>query len=375
MTRPSLSAFRSENPPARRATSWVQGPGWDGFWMHSALWLVPLIVLLDQAVWSGLYLLALFGVWIAHRVASAWLVFGTAAYAPLRQRDGVRLRNTLLGIVVAVGSVMFLAERGLPISQGEALLGLLLLDFALSLHHYAKQHYGLLQLYRTPDPTGNPDHGRRDQQFCFFVVGAVAFAEILHGTSFLQDAGVLDSGFLGEGVGTVAGLGMFVVGGGTLWRLHKDRSRTLPNRLYLGGFGLLAASAFVVDPILFLMAWTMQHWLANLGLVTALSARDGNPSSSEMPLNHKKLGATLAGLVLVSVLLAPVLDIEGAVPVEGSPLSVLPELANWLLREPWLGLATVLALSSGFAHYYLDRVAFRMRDPLTRNCARALLNP
>jgi hypothetical protein len=34
----------------------------------------------------------------------------------------------------------------------------------------------------------------------------------------------------------------------------------------------------------------------------------------------------------------------------------------------------VLALSSGFAHYYLDRVAFRMRDPLTRNCVRSLLN-
>jgi hypothetical protein len=371
----SLSFFtsRSETLPAYKAP-WVQSPGWDGFWLHSALWLVPLTVLLDHTAWSRIYLLALFAVWIAHRFASAWLVFGTSAYAPLRSRDGIRLRNTLLGVVVLVGVGIFLSGHILPFNRGEALLGLLLLDFALSLHHYAKQHYGLLQLYRRPTHSGIQDSGHRDQRFCNFVVGAVAFAEILHGTSFLQDSGVLGYEFFTGVVDGGTAVGCLAVVGGTCWGLWRNRNRSLPNRLYLGGLGLLGVSAFVVDPILFLMAWTMQHWLANLGLVVAMSARDGKTLTNNRTLNRQRLGFTLAGLVLISVILSPILDVEGAVSTQNSPLAVLPELAAVLAHEPWLGFATVLALSSGFAHYYLDRVAFRMRDPLTRNCVRSLLN-
>ena len=374
MTSFTLSLPSSEIPAKRETTAWVQGPWWDGFWMHSALWLVPLTIVLDHTAWSGVYLLALFAVWIAHRLASAWLIFGTSAYAPLRNRDGVRLRNTLLLIVISVGAVVLLAERVFPLHRGQALLGLLLLDFALSLHHYAKQHYGLLQLYRTSS-SNLPDSGRFDQRHCFFVVGAVAFAEILHGTSFLQESGVLNPGFFAGGIGGGSVFGIAAVAGGTLWLLQRDRNRSLPNRLYLCGLGLLGTSAFVVDPVLFLMAWTMQHWLANLGLVTAMSARDGQFATNNMNSSCQRLGLTLAGLVLVSVLLAPILDVEGAVPVGSSPLAVLPDFAAWVAQEPWLGFATVLALSSGLAHYYLDRVAFRMRDPLTRNCAHSLLKP
>ena len=369
-----LSSFRSKSSLAHNTNPWIQSPGWDGFWLHSALWLVPLTVLLDHTVWSGIYLLALFSVWIAHRFASAWLVFGTSVYAPLRSRDGVRLRNTLLGVVVLVGVGIFLSGHILPFNRGEALLGLLLLDFALSLHHYAKQHYGLLQLYRRPTHSEIQDSGHRDQRFCNFVVGAVTFAEILHGTSFLQDSGVLGCELLTGVIDGGTAVGFLAVAGGTFWGLGRNRNRSLPNQLYLGGLGLLGASAFVVDPIVFLMAWTMQHWLANLGLVVAMSARDGKTLTNNRTLNRQRLGFTLAGLVLVSVILSPILDVEGAVSVQVSPLAVLPELASWLAHEPWLGFATVLALSSGFAHYYLDRVAFRMRDPLTRNCVRSLLN-
>ena len=74
----------------RSSLPWVRGPLWDGFWMLSALWLAPIVLLLahgysnpESSPLDLLYfgLTALF--WIGHRLSSTYLAYCTEAYRPL----------------------------------------------------------------------------------------------------------------------------------------------------------------------------------------------------------------------------------------------------------------------------------------------------
>src|SRR4030095_3518789 len=79
------------------SSAWVRGPVWDGFWMLSALWLAPILLLLvhrhSKPASRPLDLLyfrltALF--WIGHRLSSAYLAYCTEAYRPLLREQPIR---------------------------------------------------------------------------------------------------------------------------------------------------------------------------------------------------------------------------------------------------------------------------------------------
>src|SRR6201997_5842639 len=79
------------------SSSWVRGPLWDGFWILSALWLAPIVLLLahgysdpESSPLDLLYfgLTALF--WIGHRLSSTYLAYCTEAYRPLLRLQPVR---------------------------------------------------------------------------------------------------------------------------------------------------------------------------------------------------------------------------------------------------------------------------------------------
>ena len=70
----------------KRSSTWVRGPLWDGFWMLSALWLAPIVLLLvrgysnpESSPLDLFYfgLTALF--WIGHRLSSTYLAYCTEA--------------------------------------------------------------------------------------------------------------------------------------------------------------------------------------------------------------------------------------------------------------------------------------------------------
>ena len=98
--------------PARTGAAhplWVRGFAWDAFWLQSALWLVPLALVLAQDNGdpgdSPLDLLvfaltALF--WISHRLGSSWLAYATTAYRPLLSAEPTRV--VLVTIVIAAAS-------------------------------------------------------------------------------------------------------------------------------------------------------------------------------------------------------------------------------------------------------------------------------
>ena len=79
---------------------WVRGPLWDGFWILSALWLAPIVLLLahgysnpESSPLDLLYfgLTALF--WIGHRLSSTYLAYCTEAYRPLLRRTADPVRR------------------------------------------------------------------------------------------------------------------------------------------------------------------------------------------------------------------------------------------------------------------------------------------
>src|SRR5580765_4219978 len=139
----------------KRSSAWVRGPLWDSFWMLSALWLAPIVLLLvhgysdpESSPLDLLYfgLTALF--WIGHRVSSTYLAYCTEAYRPLLRTQPVRFVVFPLLVTAACFAVFLPPDAALPWSRQERLVALAIIDYVFVTHHFAAQHFGALSLYR-----------------------------------------------------------------------------------------------------------------------------------------------------------------------------------------------------------------------------------
>ena len=75
-------------------------------------------------------------------------------------------------LVFFVFVVLFTPETSLSISVSERIIGLLLLDFAWGVHHFAAQHYGILRLYHhCYNPQSAASAEKQDRIFCWGVGG------------------------------------------------------------------------------------------------------------------------------------------------------------------------------------------------------------
>src|SRR3982751_1245649 len=122
--RPRIYSQRDSGAPLPPV--WIKSPAWDGVWILSALWLVPLALAL-AGVQAGagpgpldsldLVITALF--WIGHRLGSAWLAYGTEAYRPLLRAQPVRFLF-IPALVTAVCFAIFLpGDSALPFTRTE----------------------------------------------------------------------------------------------------------------------------------------------------------------------------------------------------------------------------------------------------------------
>src|SRR5258708_33650608 len=144
-------------PWARKwSSTWVRGPLWDGFWMLSALWLAPIVMLLvhgysdpESSPLDLLYfgLTALF--WIGHRLSSTYLAYCTEAYRPLLREQPIRFVALPLLITAGCFALFLPADSALPWTREERLIGLAIIDYACVTYHFAAQHFGALSLYRS----------------------------------------------------------------------------------------------------------------------------------------------------------------------------------------------------------------------------------
>ena len=380
--------------PAQRPSPWVHSPAWDGVWMLSALWLVPLALLLANGQANAgagpldtLYfaITALF--WIGHRLGSAWLAYATEAYRPLLRVAPVRFLLVPVVVTTACFALLLPADTALPFTRMERFIALAILDYAASTYHFGAQHFGALSLYRarTRQAVG-PGTRQRDRLFALGIGGALVFlADALAGAAAYQKfwldpwmprwpVHILDPIRYGA---------TLVLAGATAAMLLAEMRapyRSLPRILYISGLAMMVAIALQPrSPFLFLVIWSSQHWILASGLVCLAPRLEPSPARGRVrhilhALNSRGW-ALLLLVMLVSVLLLPLFEVEANWPDTTLYYGdrIFGQLATALRTSSFVPALLALGFASGFVHYLLDRSVFRLSDSRVRSAARGLL--
>jgi TonB family protein len=381
-------------PWVRKCSSpWVRGPLWDGFWMLSALWLAPIVLLLargysnpESSPLDLLYfgLTALF--WIGHRLSSTYLAYCTEAYRPLLRAQPIRF--VVLPIVVTAGCfALFLpADSAFPWTREERLIGLAIVDYACVTYHFAAQHFGALSLYRSRAERSSCIETRRlDRFFALTVGGALVFvADILAGAVAYQDQWI-DRWFPSwivsaeNGIRGGATLALFAITAIILVAELRTPQWSLPRVLYIIGLAVMVGLALRPRSLfLFLVIWTSQHWILATGLASQTPSAESAPTSGIVrrflhALNVRPWAVVLF-LMSLSLVLLPIFEVE-ANRETGTYYGdrIFGALATQLRTSTWLPVLLSLGFATGFIHYLLDRSVYRMSDPQVRAAASGLV--
>jgi hypothetical protein len=374
---------------------WVRGPGWDGLWMLSGLWLAPIVLWLsrghadpENSPLDSLYfaLTALF--WIGHRLCSAYLAFCTEAYRPLLRTQTVRF--VVIPLLVSAGcfAAFLTPDAALPWTGEERLVAFAIVDYVFVTYHFAAQHLGALSLYRARvERAAHVPTKIMDRLFALGVGGVLVFlADILAGAVTYQDRWVdrwsILPWFVSAQDEIRAGATLVLLFATTamvLAELRAPRS-SLPRLLYILGLATMVALALRPrSPFLFLVIWTSQHWILATGLASQVAAEEPAPLHGVVrrvlhSLNVRPWAVVLI-LVSSSVVLLPLFEVE-ANRQDGTYYGerIFGAVATGLRTSSWVPFLLALGFATGFVHYLLDRSVYRLSDPDVRAAARRLLN-
>src|SRR6201993_1773695 len=381
-------------PWVRKCSSpWVRGPLWDGFWMLSALWLAPIVLLLargysnpESSPLDLLYfgLTALF--WIGHRVSSTYLAYCTEAYRPLLRQQPIRFVALPLLVTAACFALFLPPDSALPWTREERLIGLAIVDYACVTYHFAAQHFGALSLYRSRAERSSCIETRRlDRFFALTVGGALVFvADILAGAVAYQDQWI-DRWFPSwivsaeNGIRGGATLALFAITAIILVAELRTPRWSLPRILYIVGLAVMVGLALRPRSLfLFLVIWTSQHWILATGLASQTPSAESAPTAGMVrrflhALNVRPWAVVLF-LMSLSLVLLPIFEVE-ANRETGTYYGdrIFGALATQLRTSTWLPVLLSLGFATGFIHYLLDRSVYRMSDPQVRTAASGLV--
>jgi TonB family protein len=375
------------------SSTWVRGPLWDGFWMLSALWLAPIVLLLvhgysnpESSPLDLLYfgLTALF--WIGHRLSSTYLAYCTEAYRPLLRQQPIRFVVLPLLITAGCFALFLPADSTLPWTREERLIGLAIIDYACVTYHFAAQHFGALSLYRSRAERSSCIHTRRlDRFFALTVGGALVFvADILAGAVAYQDQWI-DRWFPAwivsaeNGIRGGAMLALLATTVIILFVELRTPQWSLPRVLYIIGLAVMVGLALWPRSLfLFLVIWTSQHWILATGLASQTPSAESAPTSGIVrrflhALNVRPWAVVLF-LMLLSLVFLPIFEVE-ANRETGTYYGdrIFGALATQLRTSTWMPVLLALGFATGFIHYLLDRSVYRMSDPQVRVAARGLV--
>ena len=375
------------------SSPWVRGPVWDGFWMLSALWLAPIILLLvhgysdpESSPLDLLYfgLTALF--WIGHRLSSTYLAYCTEAYRPLLSEQPIRFIALPLLITAGCFALFLPADSVLPWTREERLIGLAIIDYACVTYHFAAQHFGALSLYRSRADRGSCMQTRRwDRFFALTAGGVLVFvADILAGAVAYQDQWV-DRWFPAwivsaeNGIRAAATLALFAITALMLAAELRTPRWSLPRILYIVGLAVMVGLALRPRSLfLFLVIWTSQHWILATGLASQTPSAESAPTTGVVRRFLHRLNvrpwAVVLFLMLLSLVLLPIFEVE-ANRETGTYYGdrIFGSLAVQLRTSTWLPVLLALGFATGFIHYLLDRSVYRMSDPQVRAAASGLI--
>lgn len=381
-------------PWVRRSSSaWVRGPLWDGFWMLSALWLAPIVLLLvhgysdpESSPLDLLYfgLTALF--WIGHRLSSTYLAYCTEAYRPLLREQPIRF--VVLPILITAGCfALFLPpDSALAWTREERLIGLAIIDYACVTYHFASQHFGALSLYRSrADRSSCMQTRRLDRFFALTAGGVLVFvADILAGTVAYQDQWI-DRWFPAwivsaeNWIRNGAILALFAITAIMLVAELRTPRYSLPRILYIVGLAVMVGLALRPRSLfLFLVIWTSQHWILATGLASQTPSAESAPTTGIVRRFLHRLNvrpwAVVLFFMLLSLVFLPIFEVE-ANRETGTYYGdrIFGSLAVQLRTSTWLPALIALGFATGFIHYLLDRSVYRMSDPQVRAAASGLI--
>jgi hypothetical protein len=382
---PTRAAILVRAAPSR--SPWVGGPLWDLAFLHCALWLLPLALLLAQnsTALDALYfaITALF--WIGHRIGSTWLAYATEAYRPLLRAQPVRF--LVVPLVVALGCFALLLppDAALPWTRAQRVIALAIIDYAFNTWHFGAQHFGVLSLYRGRSSATKAAR-RRDRWFALGVGGAlIVVADALVGAIAYPEQ------WLGPLPALVAAhqhtirfaATALLVAATAAMLLAEWRIRSLPRVLYI--LGLAAMVAVALQPrslFLFLAIWTSQHWILALGLGARVPAAEPvpprGPFRRALHALNTRPWAVLILLMLASLLLLPLFEVEANWDTPAAIFygdRIFGAFATALRTSSFVPALLALGFATGFTHYLLDRAVYRFSDPLVRTAASALLAP
>ena len=129
------------------------------------------------------------------------------------------------------------------------------------------------------------------------------------------------------------------------------------------------------------MLWTLQHWMAALGLAAHMAGNDPHQNykkhvapAKNNSLNHlSKTCVFLLILCTFSVIMTPFFEIEAISFGNRYSEYLFPTLMEWLQNSEWYIFLVGIGLASGFLHYWMDRSVYRFSDQQTRKSAQRLL--
>ena len=389
-----VASFPAESG-ALRSCTWVRGPAWDSVWMLNALWLLPLVLWLthgysdpESSPLDFLYLglTALF--WIGHRLCSTWLAYCTEAYRPLLRNEPVRFVLLPLLVTVACFGIFLPPDAAFAWTREQRVVGMAIIDYALTLYHFAAQHFGALSLYRMRAERAGCAHTRRlDRIFAMGVGGVLVFlADILAGSVAYQDLWI-DRWFIPAwlaskqgGIREAAMLVLLVATAVMLASEARAPGRSLPRVLYILGLAAMVGVALQPrSPFLFLVIWTSQHWILATGLGSQIPSGELAPVGSKLRRIFHALNARpwaiLLVLVISSILLLPFFEVEAN--LQGGTYYgdwIFGAFAKGLRTSSWVPVLVAAGFATGFVHYILDRNVYRMSDPHVRSAACGVLD-
>ena len=313
-------AFNSA-PVASHSSPWVASLRWDAFWFLSGFWL-PLLVLLPVP-WSEsiLWMFTLL-FWIAHRLSSAYLAWCVGEYRTVVQQQ----KNYFIGLplLLLVGLGLFLCLPasvfgGLPRLWRFGLLAAL--DYFWSLYHFARQHYGVLAVYRSrqqrQSTSLSPRVLRWDWILCLWVSGVFSLGMDLHYGEFeplrLWHAwiGAENTGLWTGQASVFKGLLSAAVIGFWSYTLYyyRQQKQSTARGMYASSLCAMTLLSFYVSPLWYFALLQVQHWLVSLGLTQYMASRSRSQISGPwygfwQRVNTLPLGP-LGALMACSVLLMP----------------------------------------------------------------------
>ncbi len=382
---------RADALPCIARMRWIKSPAWDLVWVLNTVWLAPLVFLLGldhddvrASPVDWLFFVLAVPLWFGHRVSSAWLAYATPAYRPLLATQRLRFVVAPLAIAVACFAVLLAPESVLPMPLTERVVCLAVLDYLLVSHHFATQHFGLLSLYRARAGRSSDANARRLDRWFALVVGGgfVVLANALAGSIAFQDRWI--DPLLGEALSdTVArtlrdgSMVVVVTITALMLRVELRSQRPSPPRVaYVVGVSAIVLFGFL-NPFLFLVLWSVQHWSAAMGLASLAASGGAQATGAHWqrllaPINRRGW-AVLLVLAVVSTLLLPVLEVEAVTDEYAYADRIFGEAALWLRSSSFVPALLALGFATSFIHYVLDRAAFRFSSPDVRQAARGLL--